>query len=72
MRLKLKEDVLHTLVNFRELTYFMYSTTLLFVGVTFLKPPPTVKPRYAKFRPYGQNGVRGTKYTRNMTLNMYN
>jgi hypothetical protein len=39
-----------------------------FTEVTFLKILQTVKPRCAKWRPYGKNGVGGTEHTRNVKI----
>jgi hypothetical protein len=51
---------------------FLIQHTLAFRGGYVLENPREQQHRDAQVKAYGKNGVRGTKDTRNMILNMYN
>jgi hypothetical protein len=50
----------------------IYSTPSPFAGVTFLKTPANGKTAIHEVKIYAKYGVKGTKDTQNMILNMYN
>jgi hypothetical protein len=55
-----------------EYAEFHIQHTLAFHWGYILKNPVNGKTQCMRLSPYGKNGVRGTKDTQNMTLNMYN